>query len=169
MKLSTQEEYGLRCLLQIGRHENKTGDGLAIPEISQAEGLSVPNVAKIMRNLRLGELVESVRGKSGGYKLARPADQIVVGEVLAVLGGRFFGPSFCLDHAGLENLCTHSVDCSIRSLWSTVQFVVDQMLDRITLKDLLGEEQELSFCFKGIAHELLQVSNCNKSVTHVTR
>ncbi len=159
MKLSTQEEYGLRCLLQIGRHENKMGDGLTISEISQAEGLSVSNVAKIMRNLRLGEFVESLRGQAGGYRLARPADQIVVGEVVAVLGGRFFGPNFCEDHAGVEDLCTHSVDCSIRSLWSTVQFVVDQMLGRITLKDLLGEEQELSACFKDMADELLQVSN----------
>ena len=65
MKLSAGEEYGLRCLLQIGRRQKETGDGLSIPEISQIEGLSIPNVAKLMRLLRMGGFVESVRGQSG--------------------------------------------------------------------------------------------------------
>ncbi len=159
MKLSAQEEYGLRCLLQIGRQEEQTGEGLTISEIGRAEGLSTSNVAKLMRILRLGGFVESARGQSGGYRLSQPAGQIVVGEVLAVLGGRLFGPNFCEEHAGQEECCTHSVDCSIRSLWSTVQFVVDQVLGQVTLKDLLGEEQRLSACFKAMTDELLQVSD----------
>ena len=69
MKLSAQEEYGLRCLLYMARSgETKSH---SIPEISRAEGLSVPNVAKLMRILRLGGLVASVRGQAGGYTLSR--------------------------------------------------------------------------------------------------
>ena len=52
MKLSAQEEYGLRCLLQIGRSELEVGRGLTLPEISQAEGLSISSVANLMRNDR---------------------------------------------------------------------------------------------------------------------
>ena len=158
MKLSAQEEYGLRCLIQIGRNELEVGGDLTIAEISQAEGLSIPNVAKLMRILRLGGFVDSARGQAGGYRLSRPADQIVVGDVLAVLGGRLFGPNFCDEHTGVAKLCTHSVDCSVRSLWNAVQFVIDQMLGRISLKDLLvHQEDKLSDCFQDMADEVLRV------------
>lgn len=158
MKLSAQEEYGLRCLIQIGRNELEVGGDLTISEISQAEGLSIPNVAKLMRILRLGGFVDSARGQAGGYRLSRPADQIIAGDVLAVLGGRLFGPNFCDEHTGVAKLCTHSVDCSVRSLWNAVQFVIDQMLGRISLKDLLvHQEDKLSDCFQDMADEVLRV------------
>ncbi|MBL8219782.1 MAG: Rrf2 family transcriptional regulator, partial [Bryobacterales bacterium] len=80
MKLSAQEEYGLRCLIHMARLQD--GESLSIPEISRAEGLSIPNVAKLMRLLRLGGIVTSVRGQAGGYTLAQPADQISVGSVM---------------------------------------------------------------------------------------
>ncbi len=158
MKLSTQEEYGLGCLLQMGRKADLSGDGLTIAEISQLEGLSIANVGKLMRILRLGGFVESIRGQSGGYTLSNSTDEIVVGEVLAALGGRLFSDEFCDTHSGIENLCTHSVDCSIRSLWSSVQSVIDQMLSCVTLKDLIGEEQEVRNCLQSMTEELLEVS-----------
>jgi Rrf2 family protein len=141
MKLSSQEEYGLRCLLQVARHAPE--GSMTIPEIARIEGLSIPHVAKLMRQLRRGGFVKSVRGQSGGYKLARPPAHINIGEVLAWLGGRLFEPSFCTMHSGVAKLCTHSVDCSIRSLWQSVQLVVDQMLGKVTLHDLLGGERQV--------------------------
>jgi Rrf2 family protein len=142
MKFSSQEEYGLRCLLRIAREGWRTG--LTIPEISEAEGISSFYVAKLMRVLRRGGLVKSARGKIGGYTLSRPPDQIVVGEALAVLGGRLFESDFCSDHAGAETICTRSVDCSIRSLWQAVQHMVDRVLSKTTLADLLGSELEMT-------------------------
>jgi Rrf2 family protein len=142
MKLSSQEEYGLRCLLRVGREAESAS--LTIPELARAEGISEPNVAKMMRILRRGGFVTSTRGQSGGYALARPAGEIVVGQVLAVLGGRLYEPAFCEGHAGLERLCTHMPDCSIRSVWRMVQQAVDQVLGKITLKDLLKSEPEMN-------------------------
>ncbi len=142
MKLSAQEEYGLRCLLRIARQGQE--GSLTIPEISQAEGISSFYVAKLMRILRRGGFVKSARGQAGGYTLSRPASQIVVGEALALLGGRLFEPDFCKEHTGNENLCTNTVDCSIRSLWRAVQLVVDQVLARTTLKDLVSNEQDMT-------------------------
>jgi len=141
MKLSSQEEYGLRCLLRLGAEGD--GGSLTIPEISRAEGISPEYVAKLMRILRRGELVTSARGASGGYTLSRPADQITAGEALDVLGGRLFESDFCEKHSGFESLCTHSTDCSIRSLWHALQTAVDQVLTRTTLKDLLCSEPEM--------------------------
>jgi Rrf2 family protein len=142
MKLSAQEEYGLRCLLHLAR----SGDSqsLTIPEISRAEGLSVPNVAKLMRLLRMGGLVQSARGQSGGYTLARPANQITIGVILDLLGGPLFGPSFCERHAGRERACTHAQDCSLRSLWNSMQTMLAAVLDRTTLEDLLCDERAMN-------------------------
>jgi Rrf2 family protein len=141
MQFSAQEEYGLRCLLRIATEgADRT---LTIPEISQAEGLSIPYVAKMMRVLRRGGVVISTRGQSGGYRLSRPAGDISVAEALTVLGGRLFEGEFCERHSGTEDLCTHSVNCSIRSLWRSVQSLVDQLLRRTTLQDMLCDEKQM--------------------------
>jgi Rrf2 family iron-sulfur cluster assembly transcriptional regulator len=142
MKLSAQEEYGLRCLLYMARHGEEKSH--SIPEISRAEGLSIPNVAKLMRLLRLGGLVASVRGQAGGYRLTRPADRMSVSEVLGMLGGSFFTPHFCERHSGLERVCNHVSDCSLRLLWSTIQRNLDNVLTRITLRDLLLSEGDIT-------------------------
>jgi Rrf2 family protein len=142
MKLSSQEEYGLRCLLRVGREG--TSARVTIAELSRTEGISEPNAAKMMRILREGGFVRSTRGQSGGYALSRPAEQINVGEVLAALGGRLYEPSFCDTHAGVERLCTSMPDCSIRSVWRMLQNAVDQVLGKITLKDLLVSEREMN-------------------------
>jgi Rrf2 family protein len=141
MKLTTQEEYGLRCLLRLGRE--KEGASLTIGELSRQEGISAPNVAKMMRILRRAGLVRSTRGKEGGYTLARAPEQINVGEAMAILGGRIFDKHFCERHAGSVRLCTNSTDCSIRSVWRVIQDLVDDVLGRMTLKDLLRTENEM--------------------------
>ena len=66
MKLSSQEEYGLRCLLRVGRAA--PGESLTIAELSRAEGISEPNVAKMMRVLRRGGFVNSTRGQAGATR-----------------------------------------------------------------------------------------------------
>lgn len=149
MKLSAHEEYGLRCLLRIGLAEND--ESVTIPEISQAEGLSPAYTAKILRMLRRGGFIKSARGKAGGYTLARPAGQIVIGDVIDGLGGRLFeSKNFCHEHAGQIQVCTRSVDCSVRSLWHAVQTVVDEVLSRTTLQDLLRTEGEMNSWVKKI-------------------
>jgi len=142
MKLSSNEEYGLRCLLRLG-YEGP-GGSLTLPEISQAEGVSEAYAAKIMRILRRGGFVKSARGKIGGYTLARPAAEIVLGDVIDELGGRFFESDFCDRHAGQMETCTHSgVDCSLRSLWKALQVVLDEVLRKTTLQDLMREEKPI--------------------------
>ena len=134
MKLSSHDEYGLRCLVQVARH------GATIPEISRREGISEAYVGKLMRILRQGGFVSSVRGKTGGYTLAVPAERIRVADALSVLGGRLYEDNFCSRHSGCEATCPHSTDCSIRALWRSVQGAVDGVLRTTTLRDLLGSE-----------------------------
>ena len=139
MKLSSQEEYALRCLLRVATLSDP--GYLTINEISEDEGLSVSYVAKLMRILRQRGFVRSVRGQVGGYALARPAEKIVVGEVLAALGGRLFDPRFCIKHSGLEGTCKKLRECSIRTLWRSVQILVDQVLSKVTLADLVENSE----------------------------
>jgi Rrf2 family protein len=134
MKFSAQEEYGLRCLLQIARNPDRT---MTIPEISALEGLSPTHVAKLLMILRKGGFVASTRGQAGGYGLARAASEIKVDAVLAALGGKLYDDAFCSRHAGTNRICTHAVDCSVRSLWSAVQSAVDSVLGKLTIADLL--------------------------------
>ena len=141
MRLTAQEEYGLRCLLQVARgHEAAT----TTPEIAEREGLSDAHVHKLMRLLRRGGVVKSVRGRKGGYQLARPADQIDVGAVLAVLGDRFYTTEFCGEHAGNERTCVRNSDCSIRALWIAVDRAMQRALQSTKLSDLLRTEPEMA-------------------------
>lgn len=135
MKLSSHEEYGLRCLLQVARQGI---DGSAtIPEISRKEGISEPYVAKLLRILRQGGFVKAVRGKAGGYTLAIPPEGIHISEALALLGGRIYEEDFCLRHSGTQRNCVHSTNCSMRSLWRSVQSAIDNVLGKMTVHDLL--------------------------------
>lgn len=152
MKLSTQEEYGLRCLLRVGRVAPE--GSVTIPELARAEGMSEPNVAKMMRVLRQGGFVRSTRGHAGGYALARLPEEIAVGHVLAVLGGRIFDASFCGSHTGVSTSCAHDSDCSIRLVWKTIQNAIDDVLARLSLKDLLRSETEMTSWAAGKAPTL---------------
>lgn len=145
MKITAQEEYGLRLLIRIAAC--KEPDGMSIPQLSEAEGLSPHYVAKLTRVLRMGGFLNSTPGYKGGYVLSRPASQIVINSVLKTLGGALYDNGFCATHAGMLKLCTHSVDCSSRSLWQMIQFMLDTFLDRVTLYDLVSTEQNTSTHF----------------------
>jgi Rrf2 family protein len=117
---------------------------MTITEISRVENMAQTHVAKILMILRKSGYIVSTRGQLGGYTLARPAEQINVGEVLNALGGRLFDEGFCDKHGGENESCSHAVDCSVRSLWQVIQNSVDSVLDRISLADLLREETPVS-------------------------
>lgn len=151
MKFSSQEEYGLRCLLQLAR--KGPGASMTIPEISDAEGLSQAYGAKLLRILRIGGFVESVRGQEGGYTLARGANEILLSDVLAALGGRFYKPGFCDHFSGTESVCAHTFSCSIRPLWHKVQTAIDGVLEKTTLADLLAGDHEVEHRPAPIARE----------------
>lgn len=145
MKITAQEEYGLRLLLRIARCQDDRG--MSIPQLSEAEGLSSHYIAKLTRALRMAELINSTPGNKGGYVLARPANQIVIRDVLVALGGEMFDKEFCDLHTGAMKLCTNSVDCSARSLWKIIQFTLDQVLVKITLADLVSKEEDSAKLF----------------------
>src|ERR1043165_8763595 len=110
MKITAQEEYGRRLLIPIAGC--RTPDGMSIPQLSEAEGLTPHYVAKLARLLRMAGFINSTPGLKGGYVLAMPAKDININKVLKALGGSLFDDSFCGSHSGTLKLCTNSVDCS---------------------------------------------------------
>lgn len=136
MKITAQEEFGLRCALQLAR--TGPGESLTLPEIASREGLSVPHAGKLLARLREGGLVRSVRGRAGGYSIARSAESITAAEVLRVLGTRPWPESHCLRHRGTLAACVHAQGCSVRSLWGSLDTIVDRLLGAVTLADLLN-------------------------------
>jgi Rrf2 family protein len=145
MKITSQEEYGLRCLLRLASAGE--GESLTIPEIAAAEGLSAPYVAKLLAVLRQGGLIESVRGRSGGYRLADTPAEVSLGTILMVLGEPLFDdPGYCQRHAGTETegSCVHGSGCTLRALWQTLEQWMRHTLDQITLADLLQSDHRLT-------------------------
>jgi Rrf2 family protein len=141
MRLSSQEEYGLRCLLRLARKEAR--EPVSIQEIADAEGMTPEYVAKLMRVLREGSLVQSTRGAGGGYRLVRPAADVTIWQALEVLGGDFFSDSFCDSHPGQRRDCIHNTDCSIRALWRGINTMLRSALSGITLADLMRGSETL--------------------------
>ena len=148
MKITAQVEYGLRIMVRITRCTDEKG--LSIRQLSEAEGLSANYVAKLTRILRIKGLINSTRGHMGGYILAKPAASITINDALKALGGRFFDKKFCESHSGILTLCTNSVDCSIRSLWSVMQIALDKLLDEVTLADMVKNEKDVSSVLENV-------------------
>ena len=155
MKINKQDEYGLRILLRIAKGD--TDNGLSIPQLSELEGMSQPYVGKITRMLRLAGFIESNRGQKGGYVLAKEPQEIIIKDVISSLGGNLFNKDFCGQHSGDIRICTNSVDCSIRSLWTILQYTVDKVLENISLNDLMGKESDSKSALDAIINEKLNL------------
>lgn len=138
MHITAQEEYGLRCLLRVAAHGSD--DPVRTQEVAVAEGLSLEYAAKLMRTLKNGGFVTSMRGAAGGYLLARPASEISVWEVLEALGGPLYEEKFCEAHTGSQRDCTHHSNCSLRALWRSVNGILKASLSAISLADLSQDE-----------------------------
>ena len=136
MKISAQEEYGLRCLLQLARTDAR-GESLTLAQIAQLEGISVANAGKLMWILNKAGLVQSQRGIKGGYRLARPASDIHLNEVISVLNDESV-ETHCKSYAGVLDSCVHTGDCGIRPVIVELHQIVDNALSEITLSQLLG-------------------------------
>ena len=137
MKISAQEEYGLRCLLQLAHLPE--GFSLTLAQIAGREGISVANAGKLLWLLNKANLVQSTRGTKGGYYLARPASEIRLSEVIKVLDNDAM-EDHCKSYTGVHEACVHTGDCGIRPVILSLHEVVQNALAHITLAQLIGTE-----------------------------
>ncbi len=138
MKITAQEEYGLRCLLQLAQAEAKRG--LTVKEIASLEGLSPAYVEKLLRLLGKAGLIHSVRGTKGGYLLDRTPEEISLGSVVGALGKIPTTDEICNRYTGNRTSCIHIDECCIRSALETLTFTLQNFLEKTFLSDLIGSE-----------------------------
>jgi Rrf2 family protein len=142
MQLRAQEEYGLRCLIRVAKHPGPKL--MTVSEVARAEGITPAHAGKLMQLLRSAELLASVPGRAGGYRLARPATAISLWEGIQALGGPLFTEDFCVWHTGRRRKCAHSTNCSLRPVWDAVNSTVRELLEQVALADLLRSESAMA-------------------------
>ena len=118
MKVTSMEEYGLRCMLQLALA--KTDEPVRVAQVAENEGLSAEYAGKLLNQLRQAELVQSIRGRNGGFILARSADEISLADVLRVFSRDLFDVEYCNHFTGTEDMCVHTTSCTLRPVWSTL-------------------------------------------------
>ncbi len=136
MWVSTKAQYGMRALVEVALGGDQP---TSLKLVAERQQLSHQYLEQIFAVLRRAGIVESVRGAHGGYRIARPIDQIDALEVVELLEGSV-APVSGLDDAGT---CVRVGPCSTESLWRRVDLAVRQVLGQTTLADLVAQRSLL--------------------------
>jgi Rrf2 family protein len=139
MKLSPLEEYGLRCLMQLAKHQAQPHP-ITIREIAESEGLSTAYVGKLMFLLNKAHLVQATRGVQGGYALIKKPSELTLEDVFSALDPHTL-EDVCEKFTGQEDTCVHVSACILKSVLGGLNQHVNAYLRRITLASLVPEAQ----------------------------
>lgn len=140
MKISTKGRYALRLMLDLA--EQPPESYVSLKSIATRQGISEKYLEQIIKLLGKGGLVESTRGKSGGYRLTRPASAYTVGEILRVTEGSL-APVSCLED---EHHCENCEDCVTYEIWQNVLDAINEVVDSITLSYLVEKQRAKKGC-----------------------
>jgi Rrf2 family transcriptional regulator, cysteine metabolism repressor len=136
MWVSTKAQYGMRALVEVAVGGERP---TSLKTVARRQQLSQQYLEQIFAALRRGGIVESVRGAHGGYRVARPLDEVDALEVVELLEGSV-APVRCIDD---EDACARTGRCSTESLWRDVDVAVRDVLRRTTLADLVRQRRFL--------------------------
>ena len=137
MKLSKKGEYALRSLINLGIAAELKRDLVQASELAESEQLPVKFLEQILQALKEAGIVESQRGKFGGYRLGRPAKKIFIGEVVRLIDGPL-APIGCVSQTAYEPCtCPDEAHCGLRMLMLDVRNAIADILDRYTLADVV--------------------------------
>ena len=135
MMISTRGRYALRILVDLA--ENQHEGYITLKEAADRQEISEKYLENIVKDLVKGRFVEGVRGKGGGYRLARPADEINVMEVLRSTDGTLT-PVACLEEGSKP--CSRAASCRTLPMWKGLDKVVSEYLGGFTVGDLMKEK-----------------------------
>jgi Rrf2 family protein len=137
MKLSTRSRYGTRLMLDMAQHYRE--GPLQLGDIAKRQDVSVKYLEQIIIPLKKAHYIESVRGRKGGHILAKPPEEITVGEIVALLenGARL------VDCAQDATLCERADTCPTRLLWKEAHEAMFDRLEAVTLADLVERARDM--------------------------
>ncbi len=136
MKLSTRTRYGIRAILELAE---KDGSGpLRVKTIAQSQDISAKYLEQLMSILKSAGFVRSIRGSKGGYMLAKAPNQIKLSDVFDCLEG----PVTTVECVEDKDYCVRAADCVARQVWAQVQQAIKNVLQSITLQDLVDRAKD---------------------------
>ena len=142
MRITSTEEYGLRCVLHVARMAD--GQPVSAQAIARHEGLSVPYVQKLMRPLVDARILVALRGSKGGYRLGRRADKVSLAQIFRALDGWPEPDAICARHTGERDQCPHvQTSCSIRPVWEQLSGFLATVFESLTLDLLAGSGEHV--------------------------
>lgn len=136
MKISTKGRYGLRAMLDLAMHSSE-GAPVYLSDVAKREEISEKYLEQIITLLKKSSLVKSLRGRKGGYLLARPANQIKLDEIIRALEG----PLSVVECVSNATYCHRSNFCSVREVWITLSDKIEEVLFSFTLSDLCRKQE----------------------------
>ena len=132
MKISTRGRYAIRVLLDLAEHNN--GEYIPLMDIAKRQEISEKYLESIVSVLSKQKFVIALRGKGGGYRLARTPEQYTIGSILRLTEGSL-APVACLEDQ--PNQCERATTCKTLKMWEGCYKVINEYFDGITLQDLL--------------------------------
>ena len=136
MKLSTKVRYGLRAMIELAKQSD--GQTVALRTLAQNQQISPKYLEQMAASLKIAGLIESVRGAEGGYRLARPAEQISAWDIYNVLDVAV-EPIECVG----KNRCNRDKICAAHELWSEITQTITSILKSHSLAQLAKREMDL--------------------------
>lgn len=138
MKISTKGRYGLRLMLDLAL--NAQDKAISLKEVANRQDISDKYLEQIVTQLNRAGLVKSIRGAQGGYSLGKLSDEISVGDILRVTEG----PLSIVDCVDDDSCCNKASGCVTQYVWRKINHAVLEVVDNITLNDLVKQSEEIS-------------------------
>ena len=136
MKISTRGQYGTRAMLELALHYSQ--GPILLKDIAKRQEISFRYLDQLFNPLKTSGLVKSIRGKGGGFLLAKPPDQISLGDVIQVLEGSL-APVDCVDDM---TFCHRVEYCALRDVWIQQKEAMLNVLNSLTLEELARRQRE---------------------------
>ena len=140
MKLSTKGRYGLRAVLDVALFSEE--EAVSLSSIAERQSISISYLEQLIAKLKKAGIVNSVRGSQGGYRLAKEAEVISVGDILRALEGDL-NPVDCAEVIGGDASCSGSDLCVTKYVWKRISDSINNAVDEIMLSELVAESREI--------------------------
>lgn len=137
MKISTKGKYGLRAMIDLAQYSEQ--EAVSISSIAQRQKISESYLEQLVAKLKKAGLVISIRGAAGGYRLARPASDISVGDVLRALEGDVRA---VICTAQTEEGCEGEELCVTKYVWQRINESIEKTVDEMMLDQLVAESRK---------------------------
>lgn len=137
MIVSTKGRYALRVMIDLAEHQSEKY--VPLKEVAARQEISEKYLENILKVLVQNGFLEGLRGKGGGYRLRKEPDQYTVGQILRVMEGSL-APVACLEEGSAP--CARVASCRTLSLWSGLNDLIRDYLDRFTIADLMKKDED---------------------------